>query len=434
MFHRCILFVVLGLAVHSGALAQSVIVRLPESLDRAAPDAAPGSPRAVSPARDVSVNLRDVRELARGTERVFRGVVLRGALDPAITGRSAAPTHAVALEVGKEGETVGKARLAFNLDGGNAVDVVLQGPINKQSAGVPLTDRGLAGGASATFGYSLTLWGNSVPAATLAASGDLARVAQSARALPEPVVLSPLETMIATGLAMESDGGTRGYADPALQVLSNQQPAFAVRDTRRIASALWNAGTARLSSTVILRGSYGVGVNTFKYAGSLDPVTEVSTTETDHSKSVNLSYVRLLRNGEAQAPLMLVSVGYAWSDAWKGADPRQICAPRNGGPVLECQSLVLAAPTEKTAKGVEVDVRSWAYEQKLGINPHFSYDEATGKWSSEVGLSYLVLKEAVEGIPQLDAKAMTVGVRVGSRPADAGGVYASVYFGTVLSK
>jgi hypothetical protein len=96
--------------------------------------------------------------------------------------------------------------------------------------------------------------------------------------------------------------------------------------------------------------------------------------------------------------------------------------------------LVLGAPARQTERSIEIDIRSWAYSQRLGINPHFSQDRATRKWTSEIALSYLVLKEAANGLPQLDPEALTVGFRVGSRPVQDGGVYAAVFFGTVLSR
>lgn len=74
------------------------------------------------------------------------------------------------------------------------------------------------------------------------------------------------------------------------------------------------------------------------------------------------------------------------------------------------------------------------YAQKLGVNPHFSYDLEAKQWTSEVGLSYLVLQEGrpANSLPLLNANALTVGVRVGTRPKEAGGPYASVFFATVL--
>ena len=417
---------VLLLAASLPARAQTIRVRLPP------PPAAPSGPvpATAPPAEEADVRLDEVRTLARDTRAALQDVVLRGALDPAITGRNTAPLQAVALEVGKDGETVGKAKLSWRLDNyDSAIDIVLRGPLN-QSAGVPVTDGGLASGASATLGYNLTLWGSSVsdPAGS-AARNQIANTGGAS--------LSPLEALIATGIAVESRAD-RSYADATLQSLSVPQvrSAFAARDPRAIAFELRQAGTARLNRTLSLRGSYGVGSTTFTFAELADPLVEMHKTETNTSRTVSVAYVQLLKEGDIEAPLLLFSAGYTRSDAWKGARTRQVCTPLGLAAASECRALTIGAPTKGSVDSFEVDVRAWAYAQQLGVNPHFSRNQSTGDWSSEVSLSYLVLKEAEQQnrLPQLDAKALTVGLRVGSRPDDEGGMYAAVFFGTVLSR
>jgi hypothetical protein len=429
---------ILTLAAASAG-AQPITVQLPppppgvstpaaaETQPAAAPAAAVNP--AFAPAKPVkpSLTVPDVRKLARDTEANLRDVVLRGALDPAITGRNNAPVQAVALEVGKEGETVGKATLSWRLDDYNsAVDVILKGPI-VQSSGIPITDRGLASGASVNLGYNLTLFASSVSAATIA---DM-RTAVDASGES----LSPLERLIATGIKVR-DEDLRAYTEPTLKNLSkpNMRAAFESGDADAIAFQLFKDNEAKLNRTVSLRGSYGVGSTTFKFAELADPITEKNETKSDNAASVSVAYVQLLKNGDAEAPLMLISGGYTHSDRWRPGRTRQICTPLNVASATECRSLVVGAPTKLTEKSLEIDIRSWAYAQALGINPHFSYDRTTKKWTSEVNLSYLVLKEKVNGLPQLDTKALTVGVRVGKRPDEDGGVYAAVFFGTVLSK
>jgi hypothetical protein len=425
------------LAVGVGTVSgQSVNVRLPAP---SSTSPAPAVAAAAGATVDQAVSVAEIRALARDTREALQDFVLRGALDPAITGRNNAPVQAISLEVGKDGETVGKAKLSWRLDDyDSAVDIILKGPIN-QSSGVPITDRGLASGASVTLGYNLTLWGSSVAAAT--DSVVQSRIAAAAAGQS----LNSLEAVIATGLAVQSAtapvAGTREanrqwYGDATLQSLAEDRTwtAFTDRDPRRIAFALQENGTARLTRTLSLRGSYGVGSTTFKFAEIADPIVEKSDTKSDNAAAISVAYVQLLRDGAAEAPLMLISGGYTQSDRWRAGRTRQICTPLNIGSATECRSLVVGAPTKLTEKSVEIDIRSWAYAQKLGINPHFSYDRLTKKWTSEVALSFLVLKDPVNGVPQLDAKALTVGLRVGSRPEEDGGVYAAVFFGTVLSK
>jgi hypothetical protein len=417
----CVFFVLL---TSLSAAAQNVTISLPVA--GTGSGAAPsGAPAAVPQ----PVSVAETRAIARGVREALRDVVLRGALDAAITGRNAAPVQGVSLEVGKEGETVGKAQLAWRLDDyDSAVDVILKGPIN-QSAGVPVTDRGLASGASVTLGYNLTLWGSSVPATV---AGTVQSLVSNA---PPGSSLSPLEALIATGIAVE-EAGAQAYADTTLQALARDstRSAFASRDPRLIAFALRDDRKARLTRTLSIRGSYSVGSTTFKFAEIGDAIAERSDTKTDNAAAISAAYIQLLRDGAAEAPLMLISAGVTQGDRWKGGRSRQICTPLDLAEASECRTLVVGAPMEQSEKSVEVDIRTWAYAQKLGINPHFSYDRVTKQWTSEVGLSYLVLKEPVNGLPQLDSKALTVGIRVGSRPEEEGGVYASVFFGTVLSK
>jgi hypothetical protein len=421
---------IVSLTMGVSASAQTVTVRLPPTIPTApaAPTTAT-TPAVAAPALDVA----KIRSLAREADALLRDVVLRGALDPAITGRNAAPVQAVALEVGKDGETVGKAKLSWRLDDyGSAFDIILRGPIN-QSSGIPLTDRGLASGASATVGYNLTLWGSTLPA-------DVDRLLQSRI---DGARLSPMEAVVATGLAIEARHAEGDYEDPILQKLNMpaSREAFSTRTARVIAAALRKEDIGRLTRTLSLRGSYGVGSATFKFAELAEPISEKSEAKRDRSTAVSVAYVQVLQpssqaalNGAVEAPLMLISGGYADSDRWKPGRTRQICTPLDVASATECRALVIGAPTKSTEKSVEIDIRSWSYAQKLGINPHFSYDRTSKKWTSEVALSYLVLNKPVDGLPQLDSKALTVGVRIGSRPTDDGGTYAAVFFGTVLSK
>jgi hypothetical protein len=408
------------------AAAQTVTVTLPASTAPAERNMAGAA------ARTQAVSLDEVREVAQETRAVLREQVLRGALDPSITGRNSAPAQGASLEVGKDGEAVGKARLSWKLDDYNsAVEVILKGPIN-QSSGVPLTDRGLASGASVTLGYNLTLWGSGSSVAQSAID--------STRSLTTgPASLSPLESLIATGLALQAASAPGNvYADSTLQALNRSatQKAFESRNPRAIAYALREAGTAKVNRTLALRGSYSKGSTTFKFAELADPLVETTDTKSDSSKALSVAYMQFLKDATNEAPLMLISGGFARTNAWKAARSRQICTPLGVGSATECRALIIGAPTNPTVDSYEIDIRSWAYAQKLGVNPHFSYDKETKKWTSEIALSYLVLKDDVtkEGLPQLDTKALTVGLRVGSRPEEDGGIYAAFFFGTVLSK
>lgn len=425
---QLVVITVLTLAGASAG-AQTVTVQLP-----AAPletEAARLGAARVAASEDVE--LASIQNTARTTQRALRDQVLRGAMDPAITGRNAAPVQAIALEVGKDGEAVGKATLSWRLDDyGSAVDIILKGPIN-QSSGVPLTDRGLASGASVNLGYNLTLWGSTVPA------GTTARMA--ARTSGGDVSLTPLESVIATGIAIEREAarsGVRRYDPGTIHEGLNRstaRTAFNTLNAYAIARELRETGISTLNRTLTVRGSYGVGSTNFKFAEIGDAIVEKNETKGDNSAAVSVAYVQLLTDGAVNAPLMLISAGYTEGDRWKPGRTRNICTPLGATSATECRSLVDGAPTKQTEKSVEIDIRSWAYGQNLGINPHFSYDRLTKKWTSEVALSYLALKELPKPgeVPKLDSKALTVGLRVGKRPDEDGGVYAAVFFGTVLS-
>jgi hypothetical protein len=370
----------------------------------------------------------EVRALARAVERSLREVVLRGAFDPGIRARTAAPVNQVALEVGADGTAVGKARLSWLLDSYNSsVDIILRGPIT-QSNGTPLTDRGLADGASATLTYNLTLWGSSVPAP--AGVSVLSRTSTlSGRQL------TTLEALIAAGLALRSR--TVDAPDPTLRTLAQPtaQNAFESMDAKRIGFVLRQAGLARLQRTVAMSGSYGIGARSFTYASEIaDPLPITTETREDTSFSLNVAYLQLLHDSEAEAPLLLLSGGYTNDRTHNPRRSRQICTSLNIGSAIECRAVVIGAPTKQTQESIEFDVRSWAYRQKLGINPHLSYDLLTDALTSEVSLSYLVLRksDSADALPQLDTNALTIGVRVGFRPQEEGGPFAAVFFATVL--
>jgi hypothetical protein len=375
------------------------------------------------------VRLERIEGLGHQVRWALRDAVWRGALDPAITGRNAAPVQAVALEVGKDGDAVGKAKLSWRLDEiQSAVDLILKGPITG-TAGVPLTDRGLASGASATVGYSLALWTSEVAPATADTLGRFA--------IPsETPMLDPLEAVIAAGLAAAEGPENRNYLNPTLRLMVSPEvrAAFLSGDPRRIAHALQRRRIATQKRTLALRGSYGVGSTTFTFVELPDLRTEINQTEKETSFAVDVAYVQLLRDGDAEAPLLLASAGYTSSERWQQGRSAQICTPLETTAATECVSAIIGKPKARDEETFEIDLRSWVYSQKLGLNPHVSYDRTTKRWSSELNLSYLVLSEPANGLPQLDAKALTVGVRVGKRPDDDGGVYALVYFASVLSR
>jgi hypothetical protein len=251
--------------------AQSITVALPTSADPSVQSLQ------VSPQQ---TSLLEVRAIAPGVREALRDVALRGAFDPAITGSTAAPMQGVSFEVGEDGATIGKAKLSWRIDDySSAVDVVLRSPI-KQSTGVPLTDRGLADGASITLGYNLALWGSAVP--TAVSGSTIGRIQTTGN-----VSLTPLEALVATGLAVQA-APERTYADPRLQALSTSsaQDAFRERSPRAIAFALHHAGAARLNRTVLLRGSYGVGSRTFTFAQPADPLVEQQKRITERTNSV----------------------------------------------------------------------------------------------------------------------------------------------------
>ena len=431
--HCAACFLICGSILWSAAAparAQTIEVRLSDT-----------NPAARDAGLTETVSEAEVRTLSRRVERSLRDVVLRGALDPRISARTSAPVNMATLEVGEDGAAVGKAKLSWRLDElGSSVDVILKGPIAK-SSGVPLTDRGLADGASLTVGYALTLWGSSVSAP--------ASVSVAARTTPSSGRrLSPLEALVAAGLASEQVAAREARSatgerraprtDSTLRALERDpfQRAFRERNPQRIGFALRQSGMATLERTVSLSGSYSVGSHTFNYSELADPIVDKSATKQDTAFAVNVAYLQLLRQGDDEAPLMLLSAGYTSSDAYTPRKARQICTPLAVGAGHECRALIIGAPKQATTDSVELDVRSWAYAQKLGVNPHFSYDRTTRKWTSELDLSYLVLTEGrkPEELPQLRAKALTVGVRVGKRPSEDGGPFFAVFFGTVLGQ
>lgn len=444
MVNRPFIATVLFLCSTAVAGAQTIIVRLPtapghEGGQGTAPAGAPKLATSAETARPLQVS--DIRALAAGTREQLRGLVRRAALDPAITGRTNAAVQSMAVEVGKDGESFAKAKLSWPLDSYNsAVDVIIRGPI-AQSTGVPISDRGLASGASVTLGYELSLWGSGVDRSVGRAAQSRIAVASDSSGAPAPDAarLNPLEALIANAmqLAARTNASTFTYADPTLQALNEAyvRDAVATNNPKRIAEAFFATGTASFIRTLSLRGSFSKGSTTFTFAELADPIAETSLTRTDSSMAFNLAYTQLLRDGDDEAPMLLISGGYAKSNAWKASKARQICLPLGVGDATECRSMVIGAPKEETADSLEFDIRSWAYAQKLGINPHFSYDKNTKKWTSEIALSYLVLKETKEKeLPQLDSKSLTAGIRVGARPVEEGGVYASIFFGTVLSR
>src|SRR5690349_12343548 len=86
-------------------------------------------------------------------------VAREGALDPRIGGLIAASKNQVGIEIGKDGTAVGRARFVFAPKGSDSsFDVVLKGPISSAGEGTPLSETGLANGASVRFGYNLNLF------------------------------------------------------------------------------------------------------------------------------------------------------------------------------------------------------------------------------------------------------------------------------------
>jgi hypothetical protein len=353
-----------------------------------------------------------VRAAVEQRERELRTSSVRpSAMDARIGSLIAAPANQVGVEIGKDGAAVGKARFVFAPAGSDSsFDVVLKGPISSSGDGQPFTDTGLGNGATARFGYNLSIFTTRLPAAARPYADSLeeyvvlltqpAAGAQTALGLP------------AGGVALESE-------------MLRSRLADVVAD-----------------HSFFLSASVEVGRQSFSYLNA-DLTKAAPVSHTDHLLNAGLGYSRISRsNGN---PLFFAAVGYSEGERHTAQRSRQICSPVSGTSSLECASAVIGAPALNSARTVEFDLRSWSHGQKVGFNPRFIHERLRESGSdvlkvtrtAEIAISYLVYKKKEEngqtvetGI--LDVGAFTGGVRVGVQRGDRSGMFFAVFFGTVL--
>lgn len=333
-----------------------------------------------------------------------------GALDPRIGGLIAASKNQVGIEIGKDGTAVGRARFVFAPKGSDSsFDVVLKGPISAAGEGTPLSETGLANGASVRFGYNLNFFSTTVSSATRAAGIDdihaLARASLNESAAP-----------------------------PEGRALASRLNAPTAAERRR---AVDNA--LRVTHSVFLALSMELGRQSYAFLNQdLTPGTTES--HTDHLINAGVGYSRI--DEGSGNPLLFASLGYSDGERHTAQRSRQLCSPVAGGPSLECRNAIIGAPTPGKLHTVDVDVRSWAYAQRVGFNPRYVYERQrnplTGQVlvtrTGEVAISYLIFKKDDAGheTTTLNVGAFTGGVRIGYQKAETSGAFVAIFFGTVL--
>jgi hypothetical protein len=337
-------------------------------------------------------------------------VAREGALDPRIGGLIAASKNQVGIEIGKDGTAVGRARFVFAPKGSDSsFDVVLKGPISSAGEGTPLSETGLANGASVRFGYNLNLFSTTVSSAARAAGID--SIQELARYAIDPSAAPPAARAMVGRL-------NRNEA-------AERQP--------EVENAL------RVSHSVFLALSMELGRQSYAFLNQdLTPGTTES--HTDHVINAGVGYSRI--DESSGNPLLFASFGYSDGERHTAQRSRQLCSPIAGGPSLECRAAIIGAPTPGKLHIVDVDVRSWAYAQRIGFNPRYVYERQrnplTGQVmvtrTGEVALSYLLFKKDDQGheTSALNVGAFTGGVRVGYQKAETSGAFVAIFFGTVL--
>lgn len=340
--------------------------------------------------------------------------------DPSITSTAAAPLNEVALEVARDGQTVGKARLALPL-GQSSLDVVLKGPISSRGDGTPITPAGLSNGASIRFGVQHTIWAttSAIPEVdNLARAANISHI-EAAGALLAAARADP--SMLSTGSVGLRRLGTMGLGETS----------------REAAAASLAANLTSVTSSFFAGAGYEASSQSFEY---LDAASLARKTERRRGEAVgfSLGYGRVgsFEGIDAKQPLAYVGIAFSGGTGATGSPKQQVCVPLEGDTgATRCESVALAAPTDTKTRELRVEARQWMRDQKLGLNPLFIRDFESDSSTLELNVSALVFKKSAEGMPayELDSSALTAGVRIGwNFQGKAEGAYFAVFFGSVL--
>jgi|CXWL01.1.fsa_nt_gi hypothetical protein len=275
---------------------------------------------------------------------------------------------------GTSKDKVGTASLDWK-SGTSSFRFKASGPIDeKTSEAVPLTLEGFSNKASLELAYSKLSWGK-VPARDIV----------EAKAICRRVGLS-----FDKGECFEDDIRQRSADD-----------ADAFRDYLHLDDPLWFWGGS-------LSGARGA----FKWSESISAESQ---------KASHNDWAVVARAGLFTTSFGFVIASYTYEKAFTGKDAQQICAPvAAGASSLKCQSVVVGAPTEGTAKIIRLESRR-LLSSGVAINPFFQYDTVTKRKSVVVPVYFL-----------RGDKGPTGGVRGGWR-SDTKEVSISVFIGAAFS-
>jgi hypothetical protein len=377
----------------------------------------------------VPVSRADVELLNPEIERALqRQQVFPLVADPAISEVAAAALNQVALEVSKEGEAIGKARLAWPI-GRSAIDLVLKGPITPDG-GEPLTGAGLSNGASIRVGFLHTVWAQKRAVSEIEA---LARAQNLSLTEAASAFVSAVQR---NGEVIRNSGALTGQrVSPSVARLAGVLPANV--STRRAMRALVEQDLLWVESAIIAAAAYETNSQSFSY---LDPIALSNTSVRRRGEAVSFSvgYGRtgMFEGVTAKQPLGYIGMSFTGGEGFFGSPEQQICRPLDVNPaVTQCETVALAGPIDSSIRVLKIEGRQWLRDQSVGLNPQLIRDFTADESFVELNVSALVFKKGEDGTAtyELDTSALTAGARIGwgfKGPRE--GAYFALFFSTVL--